>query len=251
MDAAAIVLSGAAIGLLIGAFGVGGSSVATPLLSLVGVNALAAVASPLPAAIPGALLALRPYVKSGEVRPKAAGWSLLGAVPATVGGALVSQSIGGDALLLLSGVMLVVVGVRVVMPISDETRESGTARRMNRPMLVAATAAVGFMTGLLANGGGFLLMPLYLLVFGLRMRQAVGTSLLVVAVLAVPNLVTHASLGHVDWRVAALFAAGVLPTSVIGSHYSSRFGKGAQRRAFGIFLGASGAAFTLFRILEG
>ncbi len=251
MHAALIVLSGAAIGLLIGAFGVGGSSVATPLLSIVGVKALAAIASPLPATIPGAMLALRPYVRSGEARPKAAAWSLLGAVPATVVGALVSQRIGGDGLLLLSGVMLVVVGVRVVMPITDEARDAGTARRMNRPLLVAATAGVGFMTGLLANGGGFLLMPLYLLVFGLRMRQAVGTSLLVVAALAVPNLITHASLGHVDWSVATLFAAGVLPTSMVGSHYSARFSKGAQRRAFGIFLIASGAAFTLYRLLTG
>ena len=52
------------------------------------------------------MLALRPYVKSGEARPKAAGWSLLGAVPATVVGAYLSKKVGGDALLVLSGVML-------------------------------------------------------------------------------------------------------------------------------------------------
>ncbi|MEY2468276.1 MAG: uncharacterized protein QOF21_974, partial [Actinomycetota bacterium] len=162
MHVAAIVLAGAAIGLLIGTFGVGGSSVATPMLSLVGVNALAAVASPLPATIPGAILALRPYYKAGEARPKAAGWSLLGAVPATVLGAYLSQRVGGEALLVLSGVMLLIVGLRVILPITDAHRDAGTARRMNRPLLVGAAAVVGLMTGLLANGGGFLLMPLYL-----------------------------------------------------------------------------------------
>jgi uncharacterized membrane protein YfcA len=241
-------LCGATIGLLIGMFGVGGSSVATPLLSLVGVRALAAVASPLPATIPGAVLALRPYVKSGDARPKAAGWSLLGAVPATVFGAYLSKKVGGDGLLVLSGLMLLTVGVRVILPITDEHREAGTARRMNRPMLVAAAAGVGLMTGLLANGGGFLLMPMYLLVFGLRMRQAVGTSLMVVAVLSIPTLITHAALGHVDWAVAALFALGVVPTSVVGSHYSARFGTGMQRRTFGIFLIVFGAAFTAYRV---
>lgn len=249
MHDAAVVLVGAGIGLLIGLFGVGGSSVATPALSLVGVRALAAVASPLPATIPGALLAVRPYVKSGEARPKAAGWSLVGAVPATVLGGLASKAIGGDGLLVLSGAMLVVVGVRVIMPITDAAREVGTARRQNRPLLVAATAGVGFMTGLLANGGGFLLMPLYLLVFGLRMRQAVGTSLLVVATLSVPTLITHTALGHVDWNVAGLFAAGVIPTSVIGGHYSSGFGAGVQRRIFGVFLIVFGVAFTAYRLL--
>jgi len=244
----AIVLSGAAIGLLIGMFGVGGSSVATPMLSLVGVNALAAVASPLPATIPGAVLALRPYFKSGEARPKAAAWSLLGAVPAAVFGAYLSNKVGGEALLVLSGVMLLVVGVRVILPITDEHREAGTARRMNRPMLVGSAAGVGVMTGLLANGGGFLLMPLYLLVFGLRMRQAVGTSLMVVSVLSVPTLITHTALGHVDWAVAGLFALGVVPTSVIGSHYSTRFSAGMQRRYFGVFLIVFGIGFTAYRV---
>ena len=42
-------------------------------------------------------------------------------------------------------------------------------------------------TGLLANGGGFLIVPLYLLIFGLGMRQAVGTSLLLIIVLAIPT----------------------------------------------------------------
>ena len=249
MHEAAVVAVGAAIGLLIGLFGVGGSSVATPLLSLVGVSALAAVASPLPATIPGALLAVRPYYKSGEARPKAAGWSLLGAVPATIVGAYASKAVGGAALLVLSGLMLVVVGVRVLMPITDAARDAGTARRLNRPKLVGAAAGVGFMTGLLANGGGFLLMPLYLLVFGLRMRQAVGTSLLVVAALSVPTLVTHAALGHVDWTVAALFAAGVIPTSIWGGHLSKDLATGVQRRVFGVFLIVFGVAFTVYRLV--
>ena len=239
--------SGAAVGGLMGIFGVGGSSVATPLLSLAGVPPLVAVASPLPAAIPGAVLAARPYLRDGEARPRAAGWSLLGAVPATVVGALLSRLVGGAALLVASGLVLVVVGVRVLLPIGDASRESGSRRRQNRPLLVVCAAGVGLFTGLLANGGGFLLMPMYLLLFGLRMRQAVGTSLLVIAILSIPTLVTHWALGHVDWAVSALFAAGLLPASVLGAHWSARFTAGSQRRAFGWFLVAFGAAFTLYR----
>jgi uncharacterized protein len=92
-------------------------------------------------------------------------------------------------------------------------------------------------------------MPLYLLVFGLRMRQAVGTSLLVIAVLSMPTLVTHWALGHVDWTMSVQFAAGLLPASVLGARWSSRFGAGSQRRAFGWFLVAFGTAFTIYRIL--
>ena len=91
-----VVLAGFAIGLLMGFFGVGGASVATPLLSLLGIPPLAAVASPLPATIPGAAIAGSSYLRSGEARPRAAAWSLAGGVPGTILGAVASQWVGGD-----------------------------------------------------------------------------------------------------------------------------------------------------------
>jgi uncharacterized protein len=243
-----ISVGGFLIGGLMGFFGVGGSSVATPVLSLLGVPGLAAVASPLPAAIPSAVMGAVPYVRRREARPKAAGWTLLGAVPATILGALLSGRIGGPALVFTSGLVLVAVGVRVLLPITDGTRAAGERRRLQRPLLVVAAAAVGLFTGLLANGGAFLLMPMYLLVFGLRMRQAVGTSLLVVAGLSIPTLVTHWSLGHIDWRVSTALFVGQVPGSVVGSRLSTRVtGIGVARRAFGVFLIVFGVAFTIYR----
>jgi uncharacterized membrane protein YfcA len=244
-----VSLAGFGIGSLMGLFGVGGSSVATPVLSLLGVPGLAAVTSPLPATVPSALAGAVPYVRSGEARPRAAGWSLLGAIPGTIIGGLAAGSVGGPALLVASGVVLVVVGVRVILPIEDAARDAGTARRQNRPLLVAAAGGVGLFTGLLANGGAFLLMPMYLLVFGLRMRQAVGTSLLVVAVLSIPTLVTHWALGHIDWSVAAALFVGQVPGSVVGSQLAKKIkGAGVARRAFGRFLIVFGVAFTLYRL---
>ncbi len=244
-----ITLAGAGIGLLLGLFGVGGSSVATPVLALLGVPGLVAVASPLPATIPAAMLTAVPYLRSGDARPKAASWTLLGAVPATIVGALLSDVVGGSALLVASGVVLVVVGLRVVRPIHESTREEGTARRMNRPLLAASAAAVGLFTGLLANGGGFLLMPLYLLVFGLHMRQAVGTSLLVIAALSVPTLFTHLALGHIDWAVSAALAAGLLPGGFLGGHLAQHIHGPTLQRAFGWFLIAFGVLFTIYRLI--
>ncbi|MEA2901775.1 MAG: uncharacterized protein QOH36_1662 [Actinomycetota bacterium] len=246
-----VVLAGAAIGLLMGFFGVGGSSVATPLLALLGVPPLAAVACPLPATIPGAAIAASSYLRSGEARPRAAAWSLAGGIPGTIVGAVTSRWVGGDALLVASGVVLVVVGVRIIRPVDDEARAAGTRRRLNRPLLVAATAGVGFLTGLLANGGGFLLVPLYVLFFGLRMRPAVGTSLAVISVLAIPTLATHWALGHVDWAVAGLYGAGAVPASAMGSILSRRFEGPTVRRAFGWFLVVFGTLFTLDRLLRG
>lgn len=233
-----------------GLFGVGGSSVATPVLSLLGAPGLMAVASPLPATVPAAAIGSWPYLRSKEARLRAAGWSMVGGIPGAVAGALLSRVVGGSLLLVASGVVLILVGLRVVRPINESTVEAGTKRRQNRPLLVAATAGIGVFTGVLANGGGFLLVPLYLLVFGLRMRQAVGTSLVVIAVLAIPTLATHWALGHIDWVLAGEFAAGLLPGSALGSRLAHRIRGTILRQSFGWFLIVFGVAFTTYRILR-
>jgi uncharacterized membrane protein YfcA len=243
------IVAGAVIGALLGLFGVGGSSIATPLLSILGVPGLLAVASPLPATIPAALAAAAPYLRDHEARPRAAAWSLLGGVPATIGGALLSSVVGGQAILIASGFVLIIVGQRVIRPIGETARRAGTARRMNRPLLVAASAAIGLFTGLLANGGGFLLVPVYLLVFGLNMREAVGTSLLVISVLSVPTLATHWALGNIDWSVAGPLALGAVPASAASARLAHRVAGTTMRRLLGWFLVAAGGAFVVYRIV--
>ncbi|MCV7093220.1 sulfite exporter TauE/SafE family protein [Mycobacterium interjectum] len=245
----AFVALGAVLGALSGLFGVGGSSLATPALSLLGVPGLMAVASPLPATLPTALTAAWPYLRQRNIRPRAALWSLLGAVPAAVIGAMLAHLVGGDALLIASGVVLVVVGIRVLRPVSDRAHRVGEARRKNRPTLVAVSAGVGLFTGLLANGGGFLLVPMFLLLFGLTMTQASGTSLAVVAVLAIPATAAHWALGHIDWSVAAAVALGAAPTSAVTATWAQRVTATRLQAAFGWFLIVSGAAFTLYRLV--
>ncbi len=89
-----IVLAGAGVGICTGLFGVGGSSVATPVLALLGAPGLIAVASPLPATIPSAAVGAIPYISSREARPHAAAWSVLGGVPGTIAEALLSRLAG-------------------------------------------------------------------------------------------------------------------------------------------------------------
>ena len=243
-------LAGAGVGLLFGMFGVGGSSVATPLLALLGVPGLAAVASPLPATIPAALAGASTYVRSREVQPRLLRRSLAGAVPATVAGALLSPLVGGRALLIASGVVLAIVGVRVLRPTTEDERRVGTERRQRTWVVVVAASGVGIFTGLLANSGGFLLIPLYLVVLGVSMREAIGTSLVVVSMLAAPTLVTHWLLGHIDWPVAGAFAAGAVPAAFLGGKLAKHLPEKGLRHGFGWFLLAFSAYFTAREILR-
>jgi uncharacterized membrane protein YfcA len=240
--------AGLVVGALFGLFGVGGSSFATPILSLLGLSGFAAIASPLPATIPAALVGAREYARRDGVDAAVARWSLVGGIPATIAGALLSRLVGGPALLVASGIVLGVVGLRVLRPVSVAGVAAGTERR-GRPAVIAAIAAVvGLFTGLLANGGGFLLVPAYLLVLGLPMRKASGTSLIVVAALTIPTLVTHWALGHVDWVAAIAFAVGAVPASWAVSRSSQGVRSEHLQRAFGVLLVAFSIWFVVYRL---
>jgi uncharacterized membrane protein YfcA len=237
-----VTAAGAVIGVLYGVFGVGGSSFATPVLGLLGVPGLVAVAAPLPATIPAAIAGMLPYVRRRQVEWPVARWSIYGGVPSTVVGAVLSDAVGGRALLVASGVVLATVGVRLLWPVGDK-RIAGLARR--RPQVVIpCAAAIGLMTGLLANGGGFLLVPLFVIVLGLTMPESAGTSLVVISFLSVPTLLTHWAVGHIDWTVAAAFAAGSIPGAATGARHAHRIPEGAMRRTFGVILISFAAYFV-------
>jgi uncharacterized membrane protein YfcA len=242
---------GLAIGVLSGLFGLGGSSFATPVLALLGVPGVTAVATPLPATIPIAAAGCWAYFGRDELHRRVALWSVIGGVPATVAGALLSRLVGGKALLVASGVVIAGVGARVLRPLSDDQARDG-ARRRRRAWFVAASVAVaGLATGLLANGGGFLLVPLYLVVLGLPMRTASGTSLLVVAALSVPTLAAHWALGHIDWSVAAALGAGAVPGSLLGSRFAGRVSGGVLQQTFGWLLIAFAVFFLVWQLTTG
>jgi uncharacterized membrane protein YfcA len=229
-----VAAAGLVVGILFGLFGVGGSSFATPALGLLGVPGLIAIAAPLPATIPAALVGMVTYVRRRQVEWPVARWCIYGGVPATIVGALLSNNVGGQALLIASGVVLAAVGVRILMPL-PEGAIAGIARR--RPgIVIPAAAAIGFFTGLLANGGGFLLVPLFVLVLGLTMPESAGTSLVVIAVLSIPTLATHWALGHINWTIAAGFAVGSIPGAAIGSRLAQHLPAEAMKRTFGVLL---------------
>lgn len=230
-----IVVAGLFVGFLYGLFGVG-SAFATPMLALIGVPGMAAVVGPLPGLLPGSAAGAWSYWREGNVEWPVARRTLVGALPAAVVGSLVGHWVGGPLLLVLSGLVLLAVGVRILRPGQAIDPEVALARRENRTLVVGCAAAVGFTAGLLANGGGFLLVPLFLLALGLDMNRAAGTSLVVAVALTAPTVLTHAVTGDVDWAVAALFAAGLVPGVLVGSRTGQRVPTHRLRAAFGVFL---------------
>jgi uncharacterized membrane protein YfcA len=242
-----LLLAGIGIGIVFGLFGAGGSAFATPILALLGVPPVAAVASPLPAMLPAALLGARRSARVGALDRRIAALAVAGGLPGTVVGALASSLVDGHGLLLLSGVMLLAIGARVLMPDPEGHAERCAARRDRTAIVLLASFAVGVLTGLLANGGGFLLVPLFVLAFGLTSKQATGTSMLAVGILTVPTTLTHWTLGHIEWRVAVIFAIGMLPGSLLGARLSVSLSTSSVRRSFGVVLVVFAGWFLVYQ----
>ena len=228
---------GIGVGLLYGLFGVG-SAFATPVLAAIGVPGLAAVVAPLPALLPSSAAGAVSYARQGLVDRRFVRWAVLGAVPASIIGAASAHLLGGEVLVVASGAVLLLVGLRVLRPapVGAHTADLTAARRANPVLVVGVAAAVGLLAGLLANGGGFLLVPTLIVLFGLDTPEAAGTSLAVAAAVTVPTLVTHALVGDIAWAVTLPFALGIVPGTLLGTRLAPRLPTAELRIAFGVLV---------------
>jgi len=227
------VLAGAGVGVTFGLFGAGGSAFATPILALMGVPPVLAVASPLPALLPSSVMGAREYLKVGMLDRRIARIAVLAGLPAVVVGALVGRMIGGDALLVFSGFVLFGIGVRMVLPTRPGHAAKRDLRAQHTATVAVLAAGAAFLAGMLANGGGFLLVPLFVLGLGFTAARAAGTALVAAVALVVPTLLAHWMLGDIDWMVAGTFALGMVPASMVGARYGTKLPDVVTRTMFG------------------
>lgn len=258
MDGVAKVAVGLVSGVLSGAFGIGGGLITTPAIRLLlGYPALIAVGTPLPVILPGALTGAVTYWKRGSADVRAGVvMGLVGSV-GSVGGALLSQVAGGSVVLLATAAMIGWASADMLLQHRTAVRaeavfgegESDGAlapvlegpnpgRRALRLTLIGALA--GFYSGFLGLGGGFVIVPALTRYLGMPVKRAIGTSLVTVAVLAIPGTVAHSLLGHVDWPLALMLALGVVPGAVIGARLTEGASDRAVRLAFAILLAVVG-----------
>jgi uncharacterized membrane protein YfcA len=113
------------------------------------------------------------------------------------------------------------------------------------PGYAVAGFVVGAMVGITGVGGGALMTPLLVLLFGVQPSVAVGTDLLYAAITKTGGTAVHARLGTVDWRIAALLALGSLPTAATTLWGVTRFAPGGLGGASSLVSVTLGAALLL------
>ena len=94
----------------------------------------------------------------------------------------------------------------------------------------------GLLSGLLGIGGGVIMVPAFTELLYMPLKSAIATSLVCVGIFAVPATITHAFLGDVDWRLAALLTIGVVPGARVGASLTIRTAERRLRLAVGVFL---------------
>src|SRR5213076_3075326 len=107
------------------------------------------------------------------------------------------------------------------------------------PLYSLSGFVVGALVGMTGVGGGSLMTPLLVLLFGIHPATAVGTDLLYAAITKSGGTFVHAKKGHVDWRITRLLATGSLPAAVLtllSVHHFAPGGLGSASKTITISL---------------
>ncbi|MFE2327475.1 sulfite exporter TauE/SafE family protein [Streptomyces sp. NPDC059385] len=228
------LVAGGVIGLALGALGGGGSVLAVPaLIYLLGFTPAAATTASLIIVTATSATALYAHAASGNVRWKTGAlFAAAGILPAIAAGTLATR-LPASVLTAAFAVIAALAALRMLRP-SDPDRPPAPA---GPTRAASAGAGLGAVTGFLGVGGGFLAVPALVSAVGLRMRVAVGTSLLVITVNSLAALAaragTHAPL---HWAVIAPFTGAAILGAWDGKRLAAKISGSTLQRIFALAL---------------
>jgi hypothetical protein len=232
------LLGALAIGLSLGLLGSGGSILTVPVLHYL-------VGQPEKLAIGGSLLvvgliasaAAVPYALHRQVDWRNVAWFGLPGMLGAWLGATLAHWVPGAVQLALFAVVMLVAASRMLRGAAVQRTE----REPRRMAVVAGGFAVGALSGLVGVGGGFLIVPALVLLAGVPMVNAVGTSLAVIALNSFTGFAKYLGVLErqslaLDWGVLLAVAAVGIVGSFAGHRLGRRLPQATLRRVFGAFL---------------
>jgi len=234
------------IGLSLGLLGGGGSILTVPVLHYVldyGVKE----------AIPMSLVVVG--ITSGvgaalHARNRGVNWRAVFSFgpPAIVGavfGAELGLRVEASVQLLVFAVVLLAAAISMLRPRAepaDSADDDPVAPRSRLPFVTMIGALVGLLTGFVGVGGGFLYVPALVQLGGLNVRQAVGTSLVLILSSCVAAVLRYHGPLTLDWNATALFTAIALVGVATGTRLVRQVSQPALRKGFAVLLFVMGAA---------
>lgn len=251
-----IILLGFASGFTSGAFGVGGGIITTPAIRLLlSQSSDIALGTPLPVILPSALVGGFNYWRAGKIIPRIVLYCSLFGLAGTAVGSYTTALIDTRYIMIITALLIFYLAWRTFSTAMGKDpygclEGSGAKRWWPVWKLALIGFGAGFFSGFLGLGGGVIMVPAFFFILHLELKECLGNSLMVIAILAIPGTIIHAQLGHVDWPIALAMILGVMPGAYLGSFFTLRARNRRVLMIFSFFLTAIGIIF-LFKEIGG
>lgn len=227
------------IGVSLGMLGGGGSILTVPILVYVAdLPAKEAIAASLFVVGVTSLSGVAAHARGGRVMWRTGAlFGLAGMAGAFVGG-LVGGHVPGDWLLIAFALMMVATSLAMLRgrKTGHGSERHGGDGDLPLARILIDGSVVGLVTGLVGAGGGFLVVPALVLLGGLPMSVAVGTSLLVIAMKSFAGLAGYLTSVQLDWSLVLGVTAAAVVGSLAGGRLAGKVPEAALRKAFGWFV---------------
>ena len=229
------------IGVTLGLLGSGGSILTVPVLTyLVGQETKLAITGSLMIVGIISVFAAIPYARQGLVKWRTV---ILFGMPGMLGaiaGAWAAHFVSDAVQMLIFSVLLLIASYLMVKPVKlDEADKEHPERAVNQIMIDGFV--VGMVTGIVGVGGGFLIIPALVILGGLSMRLAVGTSLVIIAIKSFAGFIGYLPVLDalqltIDWQIIVIFSAIGVLGSWLGHKLSSGINQIQLKLGFAVFL---------------
>ncbi len=227
------------VGVSLGLLGGGGSILTVPLLVYgFGLGTHEAIATSLFVVGATSAAGMIPHARRGKVDFRTGlifgGTSMVGAFAA----GRVAHLIPGSILLIGFAAMMLATAIMMMRPRRPRATDPAGHEVPKLPwvQVMLEGLVVGSVTGLVGAGGGFLVVPALVLLGGLSMETAIGTSLLVIALKSFAAFAGHLGTLHFDMGLAGMVTAAAIGGSLVGSRWASAIPQDLLKRGFGWFV---------------
>ncbi len=242
------------IGLSLGVMGGGGSILTVPIFVYVmGFDAKLAIAMSLPVVGVTSLVGAISHWQEGNVKLKTAALFGVVAMAGAYAGARLAIFVSGALQLSLLAVVMLLAAGSMFRSARIDSRRVGQPLLDIRPMaiglLVPIALGVGLLTGLVGIGGGFLVVPALVLLARLPMKQAIGTSLLVIALNSISGFAGYVGVVTIPWSFVLAFTALAVVGILAGTRLVRHVSQATLKQGFAVFLMLMGT-FILYRNRE-
>lgn len=224
------LLLGAIIGTVLGIIGAGGAILAVPgLVAVMGLSTTAATTSSIVIVGAASLSGALRRVKSKNINIKIGIiFSLLGFLGTLLGSKLVGIFTDREVIWIFAGLMFAAAFGMWRNQVSEKV-----VTKSSWPVIVLTASGVGVLTGLLGIGGGFLIVPALVLVLGIDVKHAAGTSLVAITMNSIIAFSLRSQYWHtVPWKSVLVFTGAAVLASFITTPLATKLPARTLQKAF-------------------